>query len=247
MSRSIASRLLTSRLSRASLATAGLLLAANAAQAAFIVQVDTDGVTNNPAAGTFHPNLSFGNGGTTASFTTTSGTAAPGIQPGNTIFGGNAPNQDQYIFSYTPGTDADNFTFEEGAALGNGNTATGVTGGGSGLYNVYAAWPNTNNISDNGAVPTQYVASSDTVAATAGYNQDEDTNGDLVGGGWVYIGQVQLTAGNTYTVTQTAPNTSFVSMRASGVMWEAVVPEPTSLSLLALGVGALVRRRRPVA
>ena len=59
------------------------------------------------------------------------------------------------------------------------------------------------------------------------------------------LGTVQLTAGNTYTVTQTAANLLFTSMRSSGVMWEAApVPEPTLLSLLALPMLSLLHRRR---
>ena len=214
------------------------------AHGAFIVQVDVDGVNNTPtAAGTLNSHVTFGNG-MTGGFGWSTAATAVGLQPGNSIFGGNSATADQYIYTYTLGTDADNATFTAGQALGNGNTATGFTGGASGQYNVYACWSNSANISDNGATPTSYVASGDSGSATAGLNQDEDTNGALVGGVWAFVGTVQLTAGNTYTVTQTAPNSSFVSQRAVAVMWEAVVPEPASLSLLAFGALALARRRR---
>jgi hypothetical protein len=216
------------------------------ARAAFIVQVDTDGVNNTPtAAGTLNSHVTFGNG-MTGGFSWSTAATAAGLQPGNSIFGGNAATADQYIYSYKPGTDADNATFTAGQNLGNGNAATGIIGGATGTYNVYACWPSSANISDNGATPTSYVASGDLGSATAGLNQDEDTNGALVGGVWALIGTVQLTAGNTYTVTQTAPNSSFVSQRAVAVMWEAatVAPEPASLSLLALGGLSMVRRRR---
>jgi hypothetical protein len=65
---------------------------------------------------------------------------------------------------------------------------------------------------------------------------------------WNLLGTVQLTAGNTYTVTQTAPNTSFTSMRSGGVMWELQpIPEPATLSLAALGlIGVLSVRRKLV-
>jgi hypothetical protein len=216
----------------------------NNAHGARIVQPDTDGVVQAPtAAGTLNPLVTFGNG-MTGGFGWSVAATAVGLQPGNSIFGGNSATADQYIFSYTPGTDADNATFTAGQALGNGNLATGFTGGTTGLYNVYACWPNTSNLSDDGATPTSYVATGDLGSVTTGLNQDETTNGALVGGVWAFVGQVQLTAGNTYTVSQTAPNSSFTSMRAAGVMWEAVVPEPASLSILALGAMAMVRRRR---
>jgi hypothetical protein len=214
----------------------------SSARGAFIVQPDTDGIVQSTAAGTLNSHVTFGNG-MTGGFGWSVAATAVGLQPGNSIFGGNSATADQYIFSYTPGTDADNATFTAGDALGNGSLATGNTGGTTGLYNVYACWPNTSNISDNGATPTAYVATGDLGSASAGLIQDEDANGALVGGVWAFIGQVQLTAGNTYTVSQTAPNSSFTSMRAAGVMWEAVVPEPASLSLLALGALPLLRRR----
>lgn len=208
-------------------------------QAAVIVQVDTDGsIAGNTVA--LNPKVSFGNGTTNHGGGSAHATAV-GLAVGNSIFGGNSTTADQYIFSYTVGTDVDNTVFASGAALGNGNLASGLTGGGSGLYNVYVCWPSTTNISDNGATPTDYVATSDGPSVQLGINQDEDTNGSLVGGVWVLLGTVQLTAGNTYTVTQTAPNSSFVSMRAEAVMWEAI-PEPTTLALLGLG-GLLLRRR----
>jgi hypothetical protein len=226
-------------------AVAVLCLVNNSAHGAFIVQVDTDGSSAGTAL-TLNPKVTFGNGmtGATGGVGVSVAATAVGLQPGNSIFGGNSPTTDQYIFSYTPGTDADNATFTAAQALGNGNLATGYTGGTTGLYNVYACWPTSSNISDLGATPTSYVATGDLGSVTTGLNQDEDVNGALVGGVWAFVGQVQLTAGNTYTVSQTAPNSSFTSMRAAGVMWEAVVPEPASLSILALGAMAMVRRRR---
>jgi hypothetical protein len=225
------------------LGAAAVLSLISTSQAAFIVQVDTDGVTQGTAAGTLNSHVTFGNG-MTGGFSWSAGAAAAGLQPGNSIFGGNSATADQYIYSYTPGTDADNATFTAGQDLGNGNLATGVTGGASGLYNVYACWNSSTNISDDGATPTSYVASGDLGNVTTGLNQDENTNGALVGGLWAFVGTVQLTAGNSYTVTQTAPNSLFVSQRALAVMWEAAVPEPASLSVLALGTLAVLRRRR---
>ena len=41
--------------------------------------------------------------------------------------------------SYTPGVDLDNTVLTAGTNLGNGDLATGLTGG-TGLYNVYITW-----------------------------------------------------------------------------------------------------------
>jgi uncharacterized protein YjbI with pentapeptide repeats len=62
-----------------------------------------------------------------------------------------------------------------------------------------------------------------------------DTNPEAGGGAgfvgganhaWKLLGTVHLTAGSTYTVTQTSNADSFVSQRAHGVMWE-LTPEPS--------------------
>lgn len=222
---------------------------AGLSQAAFIVQPDKDGAKNG-AISFNTPSFSFGAGQTTASISGAPGAHAvtAGLQPGDDVFGGNHATNDQYIYSYTPGTSVENTVFSAGQDLGAGNAATGLLGGVSGTYKVYATWITSSNISDNGATPTNYVATSDGPSAVANYNQDEDTNGAVNGDVWQLLGTVQLTAGNTYTVTQTAPNTSFVSMRSAGVMWELqpaeVVPEPSTLALTLLSCMGLVASSR---
>src|SRR3954451_23471810 len=108
------------------------LIGANS-QAAFIVECRSDG-------------FGFANfsspGGTP---TTSTKATAPGCKAANSIFG--APHT--YIWKYTPGVDADNYSPSTGTTLGKywspatgqaGITnvvATGTAGGGRGKYRVY--------------------------------------------------------------------------------------------------------------
>src|SRR5688572_13744902 len=62
----------------------------------------------------------FGFGGNTATAATgTATSAAVGTTTGiGSIFGGNGTPVDIYVYSYTPGADADNTTFATGTVLG---------------------------------------------------------------------------------------------------------------------------------
>jgi len=198
-------------------------------QAVYMVEAHPSGLANydftsNGTLGTSMPSTAYG---TTAT---------------NSVFGGNV-NPDTYIYSYTPGTDVDNVTIPAGTDLGNGDLATGLVGGGSGLYNAYITWPTSTNVTVPGC---------DIVITNDGLNivltgVDMNTGGTGNPGGndaWLLIAEnIQLTQGVTYTVTQIANSDTYVSMRSHGVMWEAV-PEPCTLSLL--GLGFLLLRRRIV-
>ncbi len=234
-----------------------------AANAAFIVEPHANGKA--------YANFSSPDGAPNVSAV---GTAAglSGVQSalGTTAAGFSPANINGWTFSYTPGVDADNTVYTAGQALGDrridppGNpsgvtvqpqTATGLVGGVSGIYNVYITWPGSANVNVAGSTIT--VTSDDAPIVL----NPVDVNGNAGGpnpftpsgqGGtnrWLLIGTVDLTQGNTYTVNMKANSASFTSQRASGVMWEllspAVIPEPATLLMLGLGmIGTLAIRRR---
>jgi hypothetical protein len=127
-----------------------------------------------------------------------------------------------YTFYYTPGTDIDNYS--------NGAIVPDYAGGESGLYNVYVSWPYSNNVSGG---LTHITASSDGDDSSISVNQDGDDPEATPGAGdWVLIGEsLPLSEGNTYTVTMKPSYLTYVSMRAQGVMWQAVLPLHSDLSM----------------
>jgi len=222
-------------------------LIAQCVQAAFIVEPI--------AGGKAYANYAYTGAGGTAASVTALGGLAPGLSGINSsIFGGNGTT-DQYTFSYTPGTDADNTTFTAGQWLGDNfgttNYASGVIAGASGDYNVYATWVVSANIGSPTTVPNLdfYVSSDGPLLHPATVNQNTGNTGTPGGNaGWFYLGTVSLTAGNTYTVVWDSIVDNFVSMRSAGVMWEPVlVPEPSTLVLSIAGglalLGLSFRRR----
>jgi hypothetical protein len=237
-----------------------LALAALAASASAVRRVDAAFVVETRTGGKAVANLSFG-GDTTTPSTSTASSAAVGTTAGiGSIFGGNGTQADAYVFTYRPGVDVDNTTFAAGAVLGSttnfpgqGNLATGLTGGGSGLYNVYFTTPDSANVANpssdfliSGAGAP--VSLNDVNLNNGGTGADTDPGMAFVGGAnnaWFKLGTVFLNGGGTYSVTQTSNGTAFVSQRASAVMWEfAGVPEPSSMALSCMGLGAMMNRRR---
>lgn len=239
--------------------TACMLLATlNIAQAAFLLEIDTDG--DDDGSVTFHPNFSFGGDTTTASSSVTS--PAFGTTGGDSIFGGDGVAEpDTYVYTYTPSVDADNLVIPPGTDLGSGNLATGFTGGGIGTYRVYATWPFTTNVSGG---PTRFTLST-TGATDVVIDIDQNGGGAGAGDEWVPLGDIELTdpdADITVTQIPTGVN-SFISMRAYGLLFEALdnpggpgpgpnaVPVPTGnwsgwliLIVLATAVGLVVIQRR---
>ncbi|MCA9128734.1 MAG: PEP-CTERM sorting domain-containing protein [Planctomycetales bacterium] len=201
-------------------------------QAAFVLEIDTDGADDGVL--TFNSLFSFGNDTTTAS-QSTAGTAL-GLTGGDSIFGGTGVNfPDTYLYNYSPDSIADNLVLTTGTDLGGGNLATGVLGGSAGLYNVYATWPSTTNVS--GGLTTY-------TAVTSGDSFSVSLNQNGLGDEWIFLGQINYTSG-MIQVEQKPEFNTFVSQRASGLLFEAV-PEPSATLLLWIGGYAFAsRRRRP--
>ncbi|MDM8007741.1 MAG: PEP-CTERM sorting domain-containing protein [Phycisphaerae bacterium] len=208
-------------------------LVASLAQAAFIVEPH----------GKASANFAVVNGGGAASIPSTAiGCTGTGS---TSHFGGNNDGTlgNTYIVSYTPGVNADNATIAAGTDLGNGDLASGLAGGGSGLYNVYMTVPASTNVN---VIGSTFTTSNDGAAVVIG-PLNLNTGGTGTPGAtnaWLLIAaNVPLTAGNTYTVTQYVAADNYVSQRLGGIMWEAV-PEPAAVVLLSLGSLVMICRRR---
>lgn len=190
----------------------------------------------------------------TPRFSTPAG-SAPGITATTHAWGNSQTGvPDVYTFSYTPGVDADNWDVPTYTYFGNGLSTTDLVGGQTGYYNVYITWPSTLNVTSlvditvtNDGADVVYSQVNQNDGGTNWIAQQWVPAGTTLYGAnnkWLKLAdQVLLTAGNTYTVTQVSQASTYVSMRASGVMWEFVrVPEPATLVLLSLG-GLLLRKR----
>src|SRR5690606_38605871 len=105
------------------------------AQAAYLIEIDTDGLDD----GVLTFNSHFGFGGDTSATSQSVTSTAFGMSGGDSVFGANGfALPDTFIYTYDPTVDADNLALSLGQSLGGGNFATGITGGGAGLYNIYA-------------------------------------------------------------------------------------------------------------
>lgn len=220
-------------LSRSSMVALAALSLTSVAHAAYLIEVDTDGLDNGVLV--YNPFFAFG--GDTASASQSVAGTAFGLTGGDSIFGGAAAaGPDTYLYIYAPGIQGDNLAIPNGTDLGNGSLSGGLTAGGSGLYNVYATWPTSGNVSGGLTTYTLKDGNDNTLFST---QVDQLTNGNI----WVLLGTANLNADTRYVVEQTAGSNTFVSMRSAGVLFDPVIPEPASLGVLALA-GLVAMRRR---
>ena len=206
-----------------------------------IIILCTQGVLATFIVETHDSGLGFSNFSGTPRYTTTQ-SAAPGLEATSSAYGSTTAFPDVYGYSYTPGTDADNWSPAQYTWLGNGVSSTGLPGGQTGYYNVFITWPESENVPALCDIEITHDGGTEVVA---GINMNTGQSGTPgANNSWLPLAMsVHLTAGQTYTVTQIAHADEWVSMRSSGVLWEFVeVPEPTTLLLL--GIGGLVIRRR---
>jgi peptidoglycan/xylan/chitin deacetylase (PgdA/CDA1 family) len=182
------------------------------AQGAYLIEIDTDGLDD----GNFAWNPDFSLGGDTTAVSQSVKATTICLTGGDSIYGGNG-TQDTYVYTYSPDAQADNQYLDAGMALGDGNFASGASGGVPGRYAVYATWPGTNNVT-GGLTNYQIETAGDSSISSI------DQNGgviapDIFGNVWVKVGEVDYTSG-PITVTQTATSNTFISMRASAVLFE---------------------------
>ncbi len=171
-------------------------------EAAFLIQIDTDGLDDGVL--TYNSHFTFGGDTTTASQSAPS--TAYGLSAADSIFGGDGVAEpDTYVYRYDPTSDADNLAtagIELGVDLaGNPVLGSGVAGGAAGVYRVYAAWPATANVSGG---LTKYTATSGANSFSVEVDQNTVNDPDLDDKNdvWVYLGNVDYNGSSGIVVTQ---------------------------------------------
>jgi hypothetical protein len=197
-----------------------------------------------------------GPGGTAA----TNSTASAGNLPATTdspptfftlahVYGGNGTT-DEYTFTYTPANNPDNTPFAANTVfnLQQNLRSTGLAGGTGGIYHVYRLHPANPNVSGGNTIYRLFLNGGLQATEIIDQNAANFAAGQNVGR-WERIGSVAAPdASNILTVTMTPTNSTFVSMRASGIMFEYAgpIPEPATGTLLGLGACVWLRRRRSI-
>ena len=215
-----------------------LTLLVSQANAAFLIEIDTDGADDGPI--TYNSHFAFGGDTTTAS--TSVAALAFGLTPADSIFGGDGVNEpDTYVYRYDPTSDADNLV-TTGEVLGvdlagNPVNGSGMVGGAAGDYRVYTTWPETTNVNSAGV---DYTA----VSGSNSFSVHVDQNDPAIQNGWVYLGAITYDGSSGIILTQEAATNSFVSMRAAGALFEPI-PEPATMiavGMMLLGTIGFTRR-----
>jgi hypothetical protein len=204
------------------------LLTAHMAPAAFIIEAND--LSGRLGEGNF---TYTGAGGTTASYTTASPGALPAVSndvPATFFtlrhaFGGNG-TADEYTFTYSPLSDGDNTVFAENTLfnLPQGLRSSGLSGGDAGTYHVYRIHPQTSNVSGGNTTYKVSVNGSLVFTQVIDQNASDLSTGENIGR-WELLGSVDLSSNtDTVTVSMTPDTSSYVSMRASGIMFEYAAP-----------------------
>jgi hypothetical protein len=193
-----------------------------------------------------------GPGGTAASLSSTSIGNLPAVGDGtfftlNHVFGGNGTT-DEYTFTYSPAANGNNTTFAAGTIFNSLGAApdlvsSGLTGGTAGIYNVYRIAPANPGISGGNTTYQLSVNGDLKVSQSIDQNAANLATGENIGR-WELLGSVNLLNNtDTVTVTMTPDASTYVSMRASGIMFEPI-PEPSVVAMLGIGFILLWVRRR---
>lgn len=207
-----------------------ILLTIHTTPAAFIIEASD--ASGRLGEGNF---TYTGAGGTAASY----GTSSPGGLPAvsndvpatffslRNAFGGNG-TADEYTFTYTPLSDGDNTVFASNTLfnLPQSLRSSGISGGDAGTYNIYRIHPQTTNVSGSNTTYQVRVNGALELTQVIDQNASDLSTGENIGR-WELIGSVDLSNNtDTVTVIMTPEISSYVSMRASGIMFEYAAQPP---------------------
>ena len=159
--------------SRIALSVLAIFTLCQIASAAYLIEIDTDGVDDGFI--TLNDDFFYDFDSNTTEASQSSPSRAFGMTGGDSVFGGNG-DPDTYTYFYSPASQPDNLQIPADTKLGLQETATGLEGGEPGTYRVYATWPFTDNVSGG---LTEYTVTSDDDMFTVEIDQNgvEASNG----------------------------------------------------------------------